>query len=109
MPRRIQRRRSRGWRLPAHTVNVTRPGRYGNPFKVGIDGTRAECVALFRQLLAGICPISDATAKEQKRVYLAVRHGMAHWRGWDVACWCPLDAECHGDVLLACWNQPEEA
>ncbi len=32
MPRRIQRKRSKGWKMPPNTVSVTRPGKWGNPF-----------------------------------------------------------------------------
>ena len=32
MPKRIQRKRTKGWRLPPNTVCVTRPGKWGNPF-----------------------------------------------------------------------------
>jgi hypothetical protein len=35
MPKRIQRRRTKGWKAPEGTVNCTRPGKFGNPFKVG--------------------------------------------------------------------------
>lgn len=35
MPERIQLRRTKGWRKPDGAVVVTRPGRWGNPFKVG--------------------------------------------------------------------------
>lgn len=31
-PVRIQRKRTKGWRMPPNTVNVTRPGKWGNPF-----------------------------------------------------------------------------
>jgi len=33
MPKRIQRRRTKGWKMPENTVCVTRPGMFGNPFK----------------------------------------------------------------------------
>ncbi|MDB5612090.1 MAG: hypothetical protein JWP25_8990 [Bradyrhizobium sp.] len=32
MPVRIQRKRTRGWKMPPNTVSVTRPGKWGNPF-----------------------------------------------------------------------------
>lgn len=35
LPMRIQRQRVKGWRMPENTKSVTRPGKYGNPFKVG--------------------------------------------------------------------------
>lgn len=33
-PIRIQRRRMRGWRAPANTISVSRPGRFGNQWRV---------------------------------------------------------------------------
>lgn len=38
-PLRIQLRRSKGWRMPPNTISVARPGRWGNPFRMG--GTTA--------------------------------------------------------------------
>jgi len=35
VPRRLQRRRTRGWRKPAGSVIVDRTSRWGNPFAVG--------------------------------------------------------------------------
>lgn len=32
MPVRIQRKRTKGWKMPEGTVSVTRPGKWGNPF-----------------------------------------------------------------------------
>src|SRR6185437_10542536 len=34
-PKRIQRKRTKGWKMPEGAVNVTRPGKHGNPFKIG--------------------------------------------------------------------------
>ena len=31
-PVRIQRKRTKGWKMPPNTVSVTRPGKWGNPF-----------------------------------------------------------------------------
>ena len=70
-------------------VVVARPSRWGNPFVVGVDGPdRASCVARYRSALLG----------GELRVGVDdVRRELA---GRDVACWCPLDEPCHGDVLL---------
>lgn len=35
MPQRIQLSRQSGWRKPAGAIVVSRPSRYGNPFKIG--------------------------------------------------------------------------
>ena len=40
MPHRIQRQRTAGWRLPEGAVYVGRPGKWGNPFKLGEDVAR---------------------------------------------------------------------
>lgn len=32
MPKRIQRKRAKGWRMPPNAKSVTRPGPFGNPF-----------------------------------------------------------------------------
>jgi Domain of unknown function (DUF4326) len=92
MPERVQLRRTRGWRKPAGVVVVARPSRWGNPFRLGIDGDRATCVGLYRRaLLAGdlAFTIDD------------VRRELA---GRDLACWCPLDEPCHADILLEVAN-----
>jgi hypothetical protein len=70
-------------------VVVARPSRWGNPFVVGMDGPdRAACVERYRRaLVAGELPVTVAD----------VRRELA---GRDLACWCPLDGPCHGDVLL---------
>ncbi len=68
-PRRIQRRRTKGWRLPPNTVCVSRPGRFANPFpwrgpwivwaavaigyRADEPGCRAAAVAFFRNWLGG--------------------------------------------------------
>jgi hypothetical protein len=93
-PERIQLRRTRGWRKPAGVVVVARPSRWGNPFRLGIDGDRATCVRLYRQaLLAGDLGVTTED----------VRRELA---GRDLACWCPLDEPCHADVLLETANAP---
>ena len=35
MPERIQLRRTKGWKKPENAVNVARPTKWGNPFRVG--------------------------------------------------------------------------
>lgn len=93
-PQRLRLSRKKGARLPAGTVNVARPSRWGNPFRVGQDPddamTVAEAVAWHRDLL-----LSRPEEIVRVRVMLA---------GRDLACWCSLDSSCHGDTLLAVAN-----
>ena len=93
-PRRIQRKRVKGWRMPPNTVSVCRPGRWGNPFIVGKHGTAERCVYLFRAMLAGyLCVTADAGC---------IR---ARLRGKNLACYCQLGQPCHAEVLLDLANR----
>ena len=38
-PKRIQRKRTKGWRKPENTVNVCRPSKWGNPFVCDLSPT----------------------------------------------------------------------
>src|SRR6185369_5861865 len=53
MPERIQRKRIKGWKMPANTVSVCRPGRWGNPRRVGMykNYDAAEAVYDYRRWL----------------------------------------------------------
>jgi hypothetical protein len=46
MPKRIQRKRVKGWRMPPNTVYVGKPSRFWNPFHGAFTNERA--VELFR-------------------------------------------------------------
>ena len=97
-PMRIQRKRTKGWRMPANTVSVSRPSDWGNPFTVagyyaaGFSGdltaARQACVDNFEDDL------------DDYFLELA-KHNL---RGKNLACWCPLGEPCHADVLLKIAN-----
>lgn len=90
--KRIQRKRTAGWRMPPNTVYVGRPSIYGNPYQVGVDGTVKECLALYRQRL-----------NDNEELRQAI---ISDLTGKDIACWCAVDAPCHGDVILEIINDP---
>lgn len=89
MAQRIQRKRTRGWKMPANAVSVTRPGPYGNKFVVGVDGDAATCVELYRQHM-------ERLREASPDYYRALLEPL---RGKDLACWCATDV-CHASVLL---------
>ncbi|WP_245665686.1 DUF4326 domain-containing protein [Actinoplanes subtropicus] len=93
---RIQRRRSAGWRMPAGTVYVGRPTRFGNPFPAGYFG-REQAVQLYREWLAGADHLGYTDADQRRR---AILDGLPDLAGRDLACWCPPGEACHADVLL---------
>jgi hypothetical protein len=101
-PKRIQRKRTKGWRMPEGAVYVGRPSRWGNPFSIkGWNCTPETAVKQFRDLLAR-APRGDGTwGRVGETVYDEIRRELA---GRDLACWCPLDQPCHADVLLELAN-----
>ena len=95
-PIRIQRKRTKGWRMPENTISVTRPGRWGNPF-IG-EG----CVEKLADMLYDLNS-RQSTDKEflhMKRI----RDTHKDLGGKNLACWCALDSPCHADVLLKFLN-----
>lgn len=101
-PRRVQRQRAKGWKMPENTISVTRPGRWGNPFPIGEFGPMdrfaidAEgAVGLFRAMLAD----------PEMRAACGYPDDLSPLAGKSLACFCPLNQPCHADVLLEVANQ----
>lgn len=88
-PKRIQRKRTKGWRMPENAVYVGRPTKWGNPYSVSVWGTRERALGEFRALMGRWPEFVEMTLE---------------LRGKDLACWCPLDQPCHADVLLELAN-----
>ena len=94
-PVRLQLSRKKGFDLQALSiatnglpaVNVARPSKWGNPFtRTNTGGCHCNtCLAAHYQLA-----LSD-TGKKTIR---------AAFKGKNVACWCPPNRDCHGDVIL---------
>lgn len=116
VPERVQRRRTRGWRMPQGAIYVGRGSKWGNPFTIadatdaGYEDPRRACVSFYRAWLAG-----EPTAGGFEDVYARgpirydrtwVRDNLTQLRGHDLACWCPIVDEhgnrvpCHANVLL---------
>lgn len=107
-PKRIQLRRTKGWRMPEGAVNVARPTKWGNPFIIGEkypvyeDGillkrgvtmhTRGDVVCVFRDWVW-------ADAQDDYRL-----QAIFELSGKTLACWCKPDEQCHADVLLEIAN-----
>lgn len=76
--------------IPPDAIYVGRPSKWGNPIKIGRDGTREEVIKKYESMLvrdigSGILDLDDKFFTEL--------------RGKDLVCWCaPLP--CHADVLL---------
>lgn len=75
---------------PVDAVYIGRPTKWGNPYVVGKDGTREECVLMYEAWLLLDNPLYEQAKKELK--------------GKDLVCFCKPKA-CHGDVLLRIANE----
>jgi len=101
-PGRVQRKRTKGWRMTPNTVYVGRPTWWGNLARVGgriiwndrewSTKTPEDCVAFYREWI-----VWQATPDELRR----------ELGGKNLACWCPLDQPCHADVLLELANKED--
>lgn len=97
-PLRIQRRRVKGWRLPANSKCVTRPGRWGNPF-----GTAEEFGdAMLRCAEMRRVP-DDMDFEKGQRILWMLEH-LEEIRGFNLACFCAPGRPCHVDHLLVWAN-----
>jgi hypothetical protein len=127
MPKRIQRKRTRGWRMPPNTIYVGRPSKFGNPIRwdeyrkypspfwpgsgepldaedmrriPDAERRRWAAVDFEAALLHGIGALPGYPSIEEIRAELA---------GMDLACWCSLGSWCHADTLLRVANPEVES
>ncbi|MCT9932423.1 DUF4326 domain-containing protein [Planotetraspora sp. A-T 1434] len=108
MPERIQRRRTKGWRLPKGAVIVDRSTRFGNPFTTKQGYTREECAARFETYL--IVRRNPTPGWTDVLAYPSDEEIRRELGGRDLACWCPLPNQgepdhCHATVLLPVANE----
>ena len=89
-PIRIQRKRTKGWKMPPNTVYVGRPSKWGNPFN------GEDAVELFEKYVL-------KRMKSDKGIN-GFKLSLKELRGKNLACWCPLDKPCHADILLEIIN-----
>lgn len=68
-----------------YDIYIGRPGKWGNPYTIGIDGNRREVIQKYREwLLSG----------EGKHLL----RDLHELKGKVLGCWCSPKA-CHGDIL----------
>lgn len=70
-------------------VYIGRPGKWGNPFTIGKDGTREQVIAKY-----------EAWLKTQP----ALLAQLPELKGKTLGCWCSPQP-CHGDVLERLANE----
>lgn len=79
--------RERG--LSPDAIYVGRPTKWGNPFKIGLHGTREEVIAMYAEWVI------------KQPNLMASLHEL---KGKDLSCWC-APQPCHAHVLLRLANR----
>ena len=69
-------------------VYIGRPSRWGNPYKVGVHGTREQVIEIYREYL--------------KSLPYLMEH-LPELKGKILGCWCS-PKPCHGEVLARLAN-----
>lgn len=116
---RVQRKRTKGFKLPENTICVTRPSKHSNPFRLTAIGG-IEFYTLNRQW-ARWSLTTGFTQDNLVDLFISWRQGkIAHHllpqpptleetkqdlAGKNIACFCACGAPCHGDYLLQIANQ----
>lgn len=123
-PKRIQRRRAKGWRSPEGAIYVGRPNHLSNPWKV-LETNEGWVVAWRHKYLyadsdpsaADRCIRCSSRAEAHDRavalygayiraIPALLKMAMA-LAGRDLVCWCPPYLACHADLLLEIANGSE--
>jgi hypothetical protein len=94
-PRRIQRKATKGWRLPPNAIYVGRGSKWGNPFPLDhqVYLGKAWAHAAYDHWLH--TSFKGATL---------LREHLHELEGKHLCCWCGTDEPCHADVLLELVN-----
>ncbi|MFP1133318.1 DUF4326 domain-containing protein [Asticcacaulis sp. W401b] len=78
--------------VPEGAVYIGRGSKWGNPFRMGADGDRAEVILRHERWMAS---------------QVALLRALDELRGHDLVCFC-APAACHGDLLLRLANADRE-
>lgn len=121
-PERVQLRRTKDWRMPPNTVRCARPGKHGNPFRVGgyfMIGDPRPGAHFFRMSYCESLRGPDVGFTLIENHQQAVNWFRRWTDGWtdgqrescrrelggrNLACWCSPERPCHTDVLLEIAN-----
>jgi hypothetical protein len=76
-------------KMTCNEVYIGRPSKWGNPFVIGRDGSRADVVRKYEQYLLNSKQLMNS---------------LCELKGKNLVCYCAPQA-CHGDVLLKYANK----
>lgn len=76
-----------------YDIYAGRPGKFGNPFIVGVHGKRGECIKLFKEWFFS----DDTKAKAMREEVLRIPDGSI------LGCYCKPNP-CHCDIIVEYYN-----
>ena len=116
-PIRVQRKRVKGYRMPENTKSVTRPGKFGNPYKIGmhnifdikdrITGKSLKDYLIEKNGENKYHTVEDVLLAYRQKINgsQAMQRVIKYYlKGKILACFCPLNKPCHADILLEVAN-----
>ena len=77
-----------------YDVYIGRGSKWGNPFRIGPDGTREEVIAKYKEMVMGNKQLQERIRREL--------------RGKVLGCFCSPHP-CHGDILAQIANSPSSS
>lgn len=107
-PIRVQRKRTKGFKLPPNTVCVDRTSKWGNPFKVAsvYERLNSEKAKVESKYLVGSVEAALAYYELLIKSRIANKElDINELKGKNLACFCPLNQPCHADILLKLANE----
>jgi 5'(3')-deoxyribonucleotidase len=89
--------------MPENTVSITRPGRWGNPYK------GENCVQKFKDCVLNNSMVylysNSSDAEKHYKHFKWISENIAMLINKDIACFCKSHDICHGDVLINMINE----
>lgn len=97
---RIQRRRTKGYKLPENAICITRGTKWGNPFKINKKVTRDMAIEIFKQCVLNPINALDFFGYNIYEHFKWIHEHLYELKDHDLACYCKPKDACHGDVLI---------
>lgn len=76
-----------------YDIYIGRPSRWGNPYSIGVDGSRKEVIKKYKKWILN---------------YPSLLNDLEALRGKILGCWCS-PKPCHGDVLIELLERKDNA
>ena len=75
-----------------YDIYIGRPSKWGNPFVIGVDGSRKECIEKYRNWIMTQRELLDSLHELDGKI---------------LGCWCGEQKPCHGHILIELLQKKE--